>query len=510
MSVRSKSIVSLEPARTASIPPYQVAAPKLGIEVESIPFGLVGANEKDPLLKDDEYKTKGRILMFFVPTPSTDKPKEDQPSKLDPDLNGPKTNWDPTAEVQSSLKTIQMEMIYGGPTGVPMVPISDANNELGTVGAQISRFLKTLDDRTAEAKAFASNPGNAQKLDSVIGRPFMRPVNFVDESDPKFISNLAKSNAKIGWITDKMSVASGLGIHVTTSMPLAAVPYMVEEAKKFSEPLFGNKSSRENDAMVQIHPGDIKALQVPHFKLANVKWGERIRPNYGESSVAGLLIMICSYIKASASSPSDVDMNLKKKTPLMPRTDFKTMLDLTLRHMDDQSATSFRQDLLEVVARLTDFTKVDDLQNRFFNWEKSTILHSAPSSGGESTSQPPPSTDPPPPPKPPGPGRTGGIISTAPTLQQWNLDVKTWLTELAKGGADLIAAREKSYRGAQIGGLGNKIETLIGNGDEYCPILEFRGVGTCPPEKLAVEGGQNYFQVLLERIDHWHKVAREL
>ena len=56
------------------------------------------------------------------------------------------------------------------------------------------------------------------------------------------------------------------------------------------------------------------------FNLASVQW--RAGPAgkvYGENSVAGLLVMIMSYVTKAAPSPSDTDMNLKTLVPLMPR-----------------------------------------------------------------------------------------------------------------------------------------------------------------------------------------------
>ncbi|KAL9586842.1 MAG: hypothetical protein Q9212_000660 [Teloschistes hypoglaucus] len=523
----SSSGPSFEPTKDTDL--FKVDIPKVGIEIESILFSLVGADENDAAVKDPDYKTKGKVLKFFVPTPARNRPAENQLSQPDPTLNSERSHWVPTAEVQSSLKSIQTEMIYGGATRRPAV---DAKKELGAVGTEIANFLRALDDRTTQAQDFCkeldvaiekarqdddakalkkAEDDKATRASTVIGRPFMRPVNFIDEQTQGFITNLAKVNANIGWVADRKSGGSGLGIHATAAIPLAAIYQMIKTAIDFKEPLFGNQSFRDNEAMALISLDQIKPTT--HFDMGKVQW-DRANSSYGEYTVVGLLIMICSYVNASASTVSDTDMNLKKKTPLMPRMDFKAMLDITLSYMDEASAKAFRQNLVEIVARLA---KHVDLANRFFNWER----QNPPKAGLDSEAPPvqPPSEpveDPKQPPPPPAPPKAGSKPSGKPAdkpsdqpkIERWNLNVKTWLTRLAEGGPDLIAIFEKDFRGAQIGGLENKVEHLIDSPEVYCPILEFRGVGTCPPNALTQQS--NFFEKLLERVKHWHEVARDL
>lgn len=251
-----------------------------------------------------------------------------------------------------------METIYGGPTGLPVV---DAHKELGAVGVKIANFLNVLDDRTAKARKFEAeaHSNEPRRLNSVIGRLLMRPINFVAEGSPGFLANLAKSNARIGWVATGLSAGSGLGVHATSCIPLAAVLEMVD-----SKSIHG--AALRQLLVSLVLPDDIKAAKTTKFKLKEVQCN-KTSPHCGPSSSAGLLVMICPYVNNSASSPSDTDIDPKKKTPLMPRTDFKGMLDLTVRQMDEKSAADFRQDLVEIVAGLARF---NNLGNQFFTWER--------------------------------------------------------------------------------------------------------------------------------------------
>ena len=58
----------------------------------------------------------------------------------------------------------------------------------------------------------------------------------------------------------------------------------------------------------------------------------------------------------------------------------------------------------------------------------------------------------------------------------------------------------------QIGALGNKVETAIGDPSLLCPILEFRGIGSCTFAQLQAKL-QNSLQQLAARVQYWHQQA---
>ena len=66
-----------------------MSAPKIGFEIESVKFNLVGANFDDRDLLAEEDKTKGQLLHFFTADGESDQTL---------DLSA-KSNWIPTAEV---------------------------------------------------------------------------------------------------------------------------------------------------------------------------------------------------------------------------------------------------------------------------------------------------------------------------------------------------------------------------------------------------------------------------
>lgn len=76
-----------------------------------------------------------------------------------------------------------------------------------------------------------------------------------------------------------------------------------------------------------------------------------------------------------------------------------------------------------------------------------------------------------------------------------------------------MAEMVKRYPEPQIGYLGKKVEFLIGNNKILCPILEFRGVGSCTVAELEISTSEgsgpptNKLEKLMERIKHWHTPA---
>ena len=458
-----------------------MSAPKIGFEIESVVFDLQVATHTDPLLLPQDDKTKGEILHFFT-------------ANGEPDLalnSSAKSNWIPTAEVQHNLQKIQLEMIYGGPTGVAIsVP------ELGAVGEQMCNFLQALDAQARDAsKPPVTNPKDGG------GKAFMRPANLL---------SLSQTRPLFRWEITGAPSSGGLSFHATAPIPLAALPGLVHSEP--NEILFAQQ--RANMAIVT--PVQVKT---PNFSLANIQWRAPgpVGKVYGENSVVGLLIMIMSYVNKSVASPSEIDMNLKTKTPLMPRTDFTTMLNIVTGLMVEASATVFRQNLVAIVQSI----KGSSLQNCFFNWARPASKAHAETAGPSQAQSvaaaaappPPPPPPPPAPAPPPPPGPTSGaprqqipLSNTQTVIQPWNLNVQTWLEDIVGGKADQLALKDAEFREKQIGALGNKVETLIGNDSLLCPILEFRGIGSCTFAQLQAKP-QNFLQQLAARVQYWHQQA---
>ena len=321
------------------------------------------------------------------------------------------------------------------------------------------------------------------------GKAFMRPANLL---------SLSQTHKLVRWEVTKAASSAGLSLHATAPIPLAALPDLVSFEKNTNEILFGNLSRRPN--MRTVTPEQVRTS---NFNLASIQW--RAGPAgkvYGEKSVAGLLVMIMSYVTKSVASPSDTDMDLKTKTPLMPRTDFKTMLNIVTELMAEASAKSFRQNLVAIVQSLSEGT---NLQDRFFNWTKPQLKAPAVTEGPSQAGSTPP---PPPPPQP----KSGALRPKIPTgniqsgIQPWNLTVQSWLQDLIDGKADQLALKDAQFREKQIGALANKVETLIGNESLVCPILEFRGIGSCTAQHLEAKPA-NFLQELVARVEYWHRQA---
>ncbi len=448
-----------------------MSAPKLGFEIENVKFLLKGATLTDPFLLSQDDKTKGEILHFFTAN-----------GEPDPALNSnARSNWIPTAEVQFSIESIQLEMIYGGPTGVA---IATSVKELGTVGEQMCALLQGLDVQARDGpKLPVTQPKDGG------GKAFMRPANLL---------TLSQTHKFVRWEMEGGASAAGLGFHATAPIPLAALPGLLDLENNPNEILFGNDSHRNN--MKIVTPEQVRAS---NFSLASIQWRTAAGKVYGENSVAGLLVMIMSYVNKSDTEPLAKDLNLKTKTPLMPRTDFTTMLNIVTELMVEASATTFRQNLVAIVQSI----KGSSLQNCFFNWERPSKTPAV--TAGPSQAQSAPAPPPPPPPPPPTPGVPRQAVPTSNVshvVQPWNLNVQTWLEDIVGGKADQLALKDAEFREKQIGALANKVETLIGNDSLLCPILEFRGIGSCTLAQLQAKPS-NFLQQLAARVEYWHQKA---
>ena len=393
------------------------------------------------------YKTKANTLRFFP---------EKGAKGLDPLLSAEhidavdgKFHWRPTAEIQSSMKSIQVEIIYGGEKGVP---ISEAAGNAATIGKEMADFWTAVNAGGRDDKATL----------------YMVPDNILRLSKVS-TSQLAAAKWKL------QSSATSLSVHVTAPIPLAAVGKALAESILVTRTL-GDKMPKVANIS--------ELLQI----VGPIEWTKGITPDFGTRSIQGYLILICAYIKHSEASPKDLDSDLKKKTPLMPRTDFAAMLKIIGELMSPKSAAAFNASLTKLVLAAVQSELPYDL-NRYLSWGRpeTTSEPEPPIAGPSGSVQPTPI--PPPPPKGPQPGaKPPAKLPTAATtvvLERWHVKVSDWIAQLGAGGADLVALKDLEFRGGQIGGLGSKVENLIpkvgsapleqGNA---CPIFEFRDAGT--------------------------------
>lgn len=309
------------------------------MKVESIRFDLVGAKEDDKFLKTVRYTTRGELLKFFL----ADGKSKDGINTL------PRASWIPTVELQTSLKRIQLKIVNGRQKGDETAV---ARNELGTIESQIVNYLKAIDRFKV-----ASMPAGLE------GLGYMRPENLVGLGHDNF-----------GWVSSEAAVLGDLGFYVTAPIPLASLLALVDienddkDLNNKVDPLFGNFTT--HGSMFHI---DGKHVETKTFRLADMKWVDdtAVGTAYGRNSVARLMMMLCLYTSKALSSPSDKDMDLKKLTPLMPRTDFTTTVSIVTDLMTSESAVLFRQNLVQIVASLTG--KIDkhsgawDLENWYFS-----------------------------------------------------------------------------------------------------------------------------------------------
>lgn len=200
----------------------------------------------------------------------------------------------------------------------------------------------------------------------------------------------------------------------------------------------------------------------------------------------GFLILVQSFVQVARPEASAGDNDLKLKISVMPRTDFRTMLRIVTDLMTPESTTAFttaspkgQPVLVRVIENLN--TPLDT-KNWFWNRSTGTELR---------------------------------------------LPVTQWLQKLcAQPGVDQIAINDKDARNGQIGGLGNKVERMIGEESKdnapLCPILEFRSVGNLkwtqvasqaqdifdkPDDSVNYDAGTSILQTLEQWVRDHHSKA---
>ena len=154
--------------------------------------------------------------------------------------------------------------------------------------------------------------------------------------------------------------------------------------------------------------------------------------------------MVMSYVNALKQAPPSGDINLKTRTPIMPRTDFAAMLHIAQDTMRTTGAVSFKNKLKDIVFLLADKVALDTL---VFRWVDETLEASDPD-------------------------------------HQQELRSDAWIDGLISHDApiDLIRVNDIEFREAQVGALENIVSSVIGDdpatAEHFCPVFEFRDMGS--------------------------------
>lgn len=312
-------------------------------------------------------------------------------------------NWSLTAETLSdSIKRIATEAKVAGP------------------------------DREGTGVKFSSNP----EIGATIGKEIVTVVN--TWAPHKGLEVMIEGFEKFGpWIVQAPEKPTGSqylnwGLQVTTPFPLSVIPSLV----------IGPSILLER----KVYPKLTKDMLpwTGSKKNGTAKYLDNLE-------VLGFLTIVLGYVKAAGVN--DPSQGPKHSSPIMPRTDFRTMYA--------QVKTTVK-DWIQKVHDNPEVTehygfKVVDL--------KSFVLAVGIDCGFR--------------PK----GEKDFPDSLVLRWEDWHstkgeihqLSIKDWLVDLPedKDTVDLVSSYDKEYQAGQIGGLGKKMEKIIG-GAKPLPIFEFR------------------------------------
>lgn len=392
---------------------YEIADAKLGFELETaaIQFEFDEGNPVNP---------KGELVEFFGPDPATGRNGPLPQLSLLPLPNAREGSAviETTAEIGSRLSSVRIEFIFGGKKGAFFGGKSQnmslqAGNKIVEVMTKWVSF--------PQPNAITMKIG----LNGSLPAPNAPPWRCRLPAGPSPQFPLGQSF---------------LG-QMTAAFPLAAIPSILLEEKKL---VF--TPSGVTRKFLEIKTDSIEdALDTSWgTQWRTDVWRSNISPHYGCNSLLGFLILVQSYVQVATPEASSGDNDLKLKTPIMPRTDFRTMLRIVTDLMNPESATAFATILLPVMRKLN-----TQLGTKNWFWNRST--------GAE-----------------------------------LRLSVEQWLEGLcAQPGKDQIAINDKVARNEQIGGLKTKVERMIGmegrDNAPLCPILEFRSLGSLTWTEVASE-----------------------
>lgn len=235
-----------------------------------------GDEDSPELPKDRKKKAKGSVCRFFD---ANKKPAEE--FEL-----GEKV-LKATAEFLGSTQALTLEVIYGGDTGVAWQSTSKSSEQEQSeaIGNEITTYFEKW--KTAKGKVESAQPDTETK-------------------------------EKVFWKLNGTTNIATLSSHFTTAFPLSGIASIVDEV---STTLIEKSSQKEKlkDVLLSELTGKIEGWEPSEaatWKMAGLQ-------KYGEQTTRGFLILVLTYVKTAGS------VDLKKTSPIMPRTDFIVMFILS-------------------------------------------------------------------------------------------------------------------------------------------------------------------------------------
>lgn len=394
-----------------------VIEPKFGVELEtqSLQFLITlkstpGALppqviEDNPFTPDEEKAIKGSNWLFF-----------DAKFKPKPSLQLAKPNLSATAETLFiDMRKLTMEVIFGGKTGEPW---KAQGPQAEQVGGDVVRYFDEWEK--VNGKTVYGKPECVTDKPDVFWKIVDATRSGAPSLSPHFTTALPLSG--IASILDLIEPEK----RQNTSLTKSALIPRTEQAKKLS------LVTQEQIEKAWPTMKDEKTWKTPQLQL------------YGQETTRGFLIMVMSYVNTLKSAPHSGDINLKTRTPIMPRTDFAAMLHIALDTMSATGATAFRTKLKDIVFLLAGKVALDTLN---FRWVDETLAASDPK-------------------------------------HEQELRSDAWIDGLVKAKApiDLIRVNDIKFREAQVGALENIVSSVIGDelktAVHFCPVFEFRDMGS--------------------------------
>jgi hypothetical protein len=189
---------------------------------------------------------------------------------------------------------------------------------------------------------------------------------------------------------------------------------------------------------------------------ADKRWQPDFDPHYSRYTAVGFLAIAQAFVSAAVNPPSK-DNRLKLQVPLMPRTDFRTMLRIATMYMQTPLQASFRAALNGLLTPFEESASLATLSWSFV------------------------------------PAKGKPVDPTLVTVSDWIADLEG---DPDSNKPDLIT-RGDTNRNSQIGGLGTKVERILSSsknmgGDGLnifpTPIFEFRSLKSLPWGKLTTQG----------------------
>lgn len=427
---------------------------RLGFELETaaIQFEFAGENPGKP---------KGQLVEFFGPNPATGQDEPLPQLSLLPPPNSQEGSaiLVSTAEIGSRLSSVRIEFIFGYQKGA-------------FFGERSSNMSLQAGNRIVEVMTKWVKLPQPNEITMKVGVDHNLPA----PNAPPWRCRLPASPLS------RLPLGQDFGSQMTAAFPLAAIPLLLVEERSLV--LTGGVSRKFLDIQTASIEDALNTSWGAQWRTGI--WRSGISPEYGCNSMLGLLILVQSYVQVATPEASSGDNDLKLKAPIMPRTDFRTMLRLVTDLMTPASATAFATSSPQALPMLMLVMSRLNTQLKEKNW-----------------------------------------FWNRPNGTQLRLSVVQWLQDLcAEPGKDQVAINDKSARNGQIGGLENRVERMIGTeGKEnapLCPILEFRNLGSLkwtqvasqasamfenPEESVNYRGGTSILQTLEQWVRDHHSKA---